>query len=900
MTMTDTSAVTDTTMHIVITRMCFFRTCSGPKEAELLACEKGLRLAAEWVHKTCYSGIGLFLSPLASPLKWECNRITHDLAQFAKRSRYCTVWQCSKKLRVLLIPFFATSHIGPYTDLAVRLAAARPDVVEPTIAVTPANVSVVQSALKRHGSTASSMVSIATYPFPDVAGLPPGIENLSTAGVEGWRIDNAAVDEALTRPPQEALIRDQSPDALITDVHFSWNAGVAEDLAVPCVSFLVVNLFSELAMRLLDAEIANDSDAEEVTAPGFPGPKLRIPSSELPEFLTCQRNPDAIAMSKVVQGQKRCHGVAVNTFLDMEQPYPYHEKFVADGFAKRAYLVGPLCLPHPPAEANVGESSCINWLDSKPHRSVVYICFGSFAPISHDQLDELALGLEASGESFLWAVRADGWSPPAGWEDRVGERGMLIRGWVPQTAILAHPSTAAFMTHCGSSSLLEAISAGVPLLTWPLVFDQFIEERLVTDVLQIGERVWDGPRSVRYEEKTVVPAAAVAQTVSRFLEPGGRGEVARVRAQELAIKAHAAVAEGGSSYNDLRRLIDDLVEARTKQKKGKMASADRSKKLRVVLIPFFATSHIGPFTDFAVRLATARPANVPVVWSLLERHAEASSLVAIATYPFPAAEAGLPPGVKNLSNVAASDAWRIDAAATDEKLMRPAQEHLIRELSPDAIITDAHFFWNASVAGELDVPCVQFYAIGAFSTIAMAHIAAGAGERHDREVTVPRLLPAGRELRIPTTELPEFLRSSPEVVVVDDHSSSEPKSLQWGPSFYFGVVVNTFFDLESEYCEMYTRDKHAKRAYFVGSVSPSPPPLSPASSGYSPCLDWLSSKPTRSVVYVCFGSLTHVSDTQLDELALGLEASGKPFLWVVRTDRWDPPKGWSERVRDGR
>uniref|UniRef100_A0A0E0PPK2 Uncharacterized protein n=1 Tax=Oryza rufipogon TaxID=4529 RepID=A0A0E0PPK2_ORYRU len=43
---------------------------------------------------------------------------------------------------------------------------------------------------------------------------------------------------------------------------------------------------------------------------------------------------------------------------------------------------------------------------------------------------------------------------------------------------------------------------------------------------------------------------------------------------------------------------------------------------------------------------------------------------------------------------------------------------------------------------------------------------------------------------------------------------------------------------------MYTRDKHAKRAYFVGPVSPAPPPL-PA-SGESPSLDWLSSKPSST------------------------------------------------------
>ncbi|KAF6990895.1 hypothetical protein CFC21_008044 [Triticum aestivum] len=139
---------------------------------------------------------------------------------------------------------------------------------------------------------------------------------------------------------------------------------------------------------------------------------------------------------------------------------------------------------------------------------------------------------------------------------------MLVRGWAPQTAILAHPAVGAFLTHCGSSSLLEAAAAGVLMLTWPLVFDQFIEERLVTDVLKIGERVWDGPRSTRYEEQQMVPAAAVARAVARFLEPGGTGEAARARAQELAVKAHAAVAEGGSSYNDLHRLISDLMETR--------------------------------------------------------------------------------------------------------------------------------------------------------------------------------------------------------------------------------------------------------------------------------------------------------------------------------------------------
>jgi hypothetical protein len=467
----------------------------------------------------------------------------------------------SKKLRVLLMPFFATSHIGPCTDLAVRLAAARPDVVEPTLAVTPANVSVVRSALRLHGSAASTVVSIATYPFPEAAGLPPGVENLSTAGDERWRVDAAAFDEAMTWPAQEALIKDQSPDVLITDFHFSWNVGIAEELAMPCVQLNVIGLFSTLAVYLA-AAVVNDSDSEELTVAGFPGPELRIPRSELPDFLTAHRNLDLVDnMRKLVQVNTRCHGFAVNSFLFLDKPYC--EKFMCNGFAKRGYYVGPLCLPQPPAVASVGEPTCISWLDSKPNRSVVYICFGTFAPVSEEQLHELALGLEASGKPFLWAVRAaDGWAPPAGWEERVGDRGLLVRDWVPQTAILAHSATAAFLTHCGWNSVLEGVTAGVPLLTWPLVFEQFITERFVTDVLRIGERVWDGPRSVRYEEKAVVPAAAVARAVARFLEPGGAGDAARLRAQELAAEAHAAVAEGGSSYRDLRRLVDDMVEAR--------------------------------------------------------------------------------------------------------------------------------------------------------------------------------------------------------------------------------------------------------------------------------------------------------------------------------------------------
>lgn len=48
------------------------------------------------------------------------------------------------------------------------------------------------------------------------------------------------------------------------------------------------------------------------------------------------------------------------------------------------------------------------------------------------------------------------------------------------------------------------------------------------------------------------------------------------------------------------------------------------------------------------------------------------------------------------------------------------------------------------------------------------------------------------------------------------------------------------------------------------------------------CLSWLDSQPSRSVVFLCFGSEGRFSATQLKEMASGLERTGLRFLWVVR------------------
>jgi len=50
------------------------------------------------------------------------------------------------------------------------------------------------------------------------------------------------------------------------------------------------------------------------------------------------------------------------------------------------------------------------------------------------------------------------------------------------------------------------------------------------------------------------------------------------------------------------------------------------------------------------------------------------------------------------------------------------------------------------------------------------------------------------------------------------------------------------------------------------------------------CVKWLDGQEPSSVIYVCFGSITVISDEELVEFAWGLAASKQPFMWALRPD----------------
>ncbi|TVU35495.1 hypothetical protein EJB05_17387, partial [Eragrostis curvula] len=92
------------------------------------------------------------------------------------------------------------------------------------------------------------------------------------------------------------------------------------------------------------------------------------------------------------------------------------------------------------------------------------------------------------------------------------------------------------------------------------------------------------------------------------------------------------------------------------------------------------------------------------------------------------------------------------------------------------------------------------------------------------------------------------------------------------------VLVNTFDELEHETIDALSA--HLQ----VLPVGPLFDPEIHSGQDHDDGLAWLDAQPARSVVFVAFGSMLKISSDEVAELAAGLAATGRPFLWVVRDD----------------
>nr|AYA22044.1 UFGT41 [Fagopyrum tataricum] len=470
---------------------------------------------------------------------------------------------------ILVIPYPAQGHMLPLLDLTHHLLSrsSREGAAQTfTILVTTNNLPILQPLLSYHSPSA---ISTLVLPFPPNPSLPSGAENTQNLPPYSSISIMSSLGD-LRRPILRWFSSHPSPpSSIISDMFLGWTHRLASQLSIkrfvfsPSGSF-AISVFGSLWRHLPPLTRTEDGEIDinaVVPLPDVPGePRLLWYQLSMLYRTYASGDPNAEFLRSNALDNSLSWGLVVNSFTHLEQPYLCHLKSYLGH--DRIWAVGPLLPDNPDVRGGSGpiEDQVLTWLDEccSGEDEVVYVCFGSQAVLSNEQMEALALGIEKSGVRFIWKVKEPTQGHvygerfgklPEGFEDRVAGRGLIIRGWAPQVRILRHRAVGAFITHCGWNSVLEGLSAGTLMLTWPLGADQFCNSILLVDQLKVGV-------SVCQDTKSLPDPDQLARVISGSINGAYKEE--RLKALELKKMAAEAISEGGTSLTALDSLVQHL------------------------------------------------------------------------------------------------------------------------------------------------------------------------------------------------------------------------------------------------------------------------------------------------------------------------------------------------------
>eukprot|EP00249_Psilotum_nudum_P027458 c35153_g1_i1 orf=2-697(+) len=217
---------------------------------------------------------------------------------------------------------------------------------------------------------------------------------------------------AKQQPVLESMLKNHACEALplsciISDTFLPWTQDLADKLGIPRVLFSSTGAtFFRVGYLLSTGKLKSAGPTWSTFEPDL-GIDLTSTFPPYPERIRMvmtlsERIPDAAC-------------ILINTFEEIERSAL---NALASNMPVRC--VGP-CLPASLLSENLlsieaktfagslvkEDRSCLQWLEKQSESSVLYISLGSVATISPAQLHHLALGIEASGQQFLWVIRLD-------------------------------------------------------------------------------------------------------------------------------------------------------------------------------------------------------------------------------------------------------------------------------------------------------------------------------------------------------------------------------------------------------------------------------------------------------------------------------------------------------------
>lgn len=449
----------------------------------------------------------------------------------------------------VIFPFMAQGHTIPLLYLA-RLLWQRH--VHVTVFTTSANSPSIRSALH------DTSISVIELPFPaNIDGIPPGVENTDKLPSMSLFCEFAKATN-LMQPQFENALEDLKPiGCIISDAFLGWTQDSAAKLGIPRIGFYGMSSFASTMYVILcqDRPHALTTSLDEpFSIPNFPKLSLTRNDFEPPFNELEPKGPWVEFMIEQNIAMAKSYGIILNSFNELEPAYTdYWNRCIGP----KAWCLGPFAAVKPPVlPEETAKPKWRLWLDEKLKNGepVLYVAFGTQAEVSQEQLLEIAEGLEQSKVNFLWVTKSKRRETLEGFEERVKDKGMIVREWVDQMEILRHESINGFLSHCGWNSVTESICAGVPILALPFMAEQHLNARFVAEEIGVGLRIMPSNGSMR----GFVKSNEVEKRVRELMEGTKREEI-RKKVKKFAEAACGATREGGSSWRNLDQLIRDVI-----------------------------------------------------------------------------------------------------------------------------------------------------------------------------------------------------------------------------------------------------------------------------------------------------------------------------------------------------
>ncbi|XP_059430527.1 UDP-glycosyltransferase 87A1-like [Corylus avellana] len=423
---------------------------------------------------------------------------------------------------VVGMPFPGRGHLNPMMNLCKLLALKRPQHILVTFVVTEEWLGFIGSDPKP-----------ANFRFNTIPNVIPS----ELGRGKDWPAFVEAVNTKMESPFEELLDRLEPPvTAIVADTYLPWAIGVGNRRNIPVASLwpmpaTVFSVFHHFELVVQHGHFPIEvSERGDELVDYIPG----VSATHVVDLPTFMYGNGPVVLHRTMEGLSSLSKAQYLIFASIHELESEAIDTLKAKLPFPVYPIGPT-IPYFELQKNSNLTDAhtsvnyFRWLDSQPTDSVLYISFGSFIMVSSAQIDEIIGGLQDSGVRYLLVSRGEANRPK---DTCCGDMGLVVP-WCEQLKVLCHPSVGGFLTHCGWNSTLESAFAGVPMLTFPIFWDQIPNSKWIVEDWKVGWRV-----------KKDVTRGEISKLVKRFMDQNSNeGNEMRKRAKELQEVCRGAIVD---------------------------------------------------------------------------------------------------------------------------------------------------------------------------------------------------------------------------------------------------------------------------------------------------------------------------------------------------------------------